>query len=392
MSEQVFTDSARQIIVRLTEERLVYAAADGRGWQCRVPDICWTSSRITSRGIQEINLHGAGGRVAATILPFDGIERFYVALLRLLTERPEYALVRHDLPTQVPLLERVVWIAGQREAGEGPLDFLRVAPTGLVAATERSILVESPLERTLERVDWGELAGIRSRAAASRIYRAHSYVEVAVPELEAGLTAIWDALLPGRAALAYSIPGVSTADPELAMEFSWELERALNDELLDPEELVLACAYGRGEGSLLPGEPGAAVPSPMSLGAVLSGMGASDGELTRTELILTHRRLLHIERDRETLELLSQVEVELERLPRVRRVNELLILGRFELLADPDNPGMAEYFMERYRNLVTERFDPFGDHQEEGPTASLAGAGRPDPFAPTLENPISLEG
>lgn len=392
MPEQVFTDAARQVIVRLSEERLIYAAADGRGWQCRVSDIRFTASRITSRGIQEISLHGANGRVATTILPFDGIERFYLALLHALAERPEYDLVRHSLPTQVPLLERVVWIAAQRGAGEGPLDYLRVSPAGVVAATERGILVGGHIENGLERVAWSELAGVRSRAGGSRIYRSDSYVEIAMPDLEAGLTEVWDAVVPGRPAPEYSVPGVCTADPDVALEFSWELERARADELLEPDEVVLTCAYGTGEGSLLPGEPGAAMPGPTALGSVLSGMAASDRDLTRTELILTNRRVLQIERELGTLELLSQVEVELERLPRVRQANGVLILGRFELLTDPDNPGMAQQFIGNYRRLLVECFDPFGDHREEAPTADLLPAGRPNPFAPVLEHPIGLEG
>jgi hypothetical protein len=391
MSEHTFTDLDRQLIVRLSEERLVYAPAEGSGWQCRVADICWTSSRITSRGIQEINLHAVDGRVVVTILPFDGIERFYVTLLRVLTDRPPFDLVRHDLPTQVPLLERILWLTAQREVGSGPWDLLRVTGLGTVGADERCVLASVDPEIPPVRIPWEELAGVRSRGNTSRIYRSRDYVQLGVADLEAPLTAIWDALRVGSTPL-YSVPGVRAANSDLAMEFSWELERALADELLDPEETVLAVAYGAGEGSLLPGESGAAIPSAMaSLGAVLAGT-ANEREVNRTELLLTSRRLLEIERDPKTLELLSQVEVPLDRLPRLKQANGILTLGRYELLTDQTHPALATKFMNAYRGLVTERFDPFGDHSDEGPSARLVVAGdRPDPFAPTVEQPLALE-
>jgi hypothetical protein len=392
MSEHVFTDLDRQLIVRLSEERLTYAPAQGSGWQCRVADICWTSSRITSRGIQEINLHAVDGRVVVTILPFDGIERFYITLLRMLTDRPQFDLVRHELPTQVPLLQRALWLTAQREAGSGPWELLRVTPFGMVGADERAVLAAVDPEVAPTRVSWDELAGVRSRGDVTRIYRSNDYIQVGVPDLEPALTAIWDALRAGTAAPIFSLPGVRAANSDLAMEFSWELERALADELLDSEETVLAVAYGTGEGSLLPGESGAAIPSPMaSLGAVLAGV-ASEREVNRTELLLTSRRLLEIERDPKSLELVSQIEVPLERLPRLKQANGILTLGRYELVTDQAQPTLATKFMNAYRGLVAERFDPFGDHADDGPSARLVVAGdRPDPFAPTLEQPLALE-
>lgn len=399
MSEHVFSDLDRQLIVRLSDERLTYEPAAGTGWQCRVSDICWTSSRVSSRGIQELNLHGVDGRAVVTLLPFEGIERFYITLLRLLTERPIFDLVRENLPTQVPLLERTVRMADQTPAEERPWEFFRASEAGAVAATRQQILI-STAEGHIEPIPWQDLAGLRSRGDVTRFFRASDYVEAPVAGLDAALDPLWTARkaeLP--APPEYRPPGARAHDCALAMDYSWELSRAEADGLLDPDETVFACAFGTGEGSLVPGEPGpampgAAMPGAMSaLGSVLAGV-VSDRDLTRSELLLTSRRLLHVERDRATLEVLSQVEVELDRLPRLKQANGVLILGRFELLTDPGHPQMAREFLRRYQGLVHERFDPFGDHNHvvEAPaSASLSRRERPDPFSPVLERPLSLE-
>jgi hypothetical protein len=115
----------------------------------------------------------------------------------------------------------------------------------------------------------------------------------------------------------------------------------------------------------------------------------SDPNLTLSEVLLTDQRLLLLQRERETGELLARQELEMERLPRLKQVDGLLILGRFELAVDPSSPGMSADFVRRYRALVTDRFDPFGELPDPNLAAVLSGG--PDPFSSVLENPLDLE-
>src|SRR3569833_2019292 len=110
--EQTVVASTQQLILRWGPELLVFLPADRRGWQCRIEDISWCSSVITTRGIREFHLHARNGRVV-TLFEFDGIERFYVALMRRLAEQSRFDRVREQMPGQVPLLERVLWLAAQ---------------------------------------------------------------------------------------------------------------------------------------------------------------------------------------------------------------------------------------------------------------------------------------
>ncbi len=380
MPEHAFSDLDRQIIVRLTEDRLVYAPADGRGWQCRVADICWTSSRVSSRGIQEISLHGPDGRVVVTLLPFDGIERFYIALVRQLAARPLFADVEAHIPSQVALLERMVWMGDRTPAAERPWTFFRAANDAAVAATRAGLLLSSGPEQ-LERVAWSEIAGVRTRNGRTRVFRASDSIELPIGDLEAELT-------PSVSVIEYAPEGVRAGDTRLAMDYSWELDQARADRLLEPGEVVLAYARGEGDGPLVPGAPRAEPPALSPLGSVLARV-VSDSDLTQSEVLLTDRRLLLLERDRETGELLSRQELEMDRLPRLKQVDGLLILGRFELAVDPTCPGMAADFVRRYRALVSDQFDPFGELPEAAPAAVLSAG--PDPFASVLEKPLDLE-
>lgn len=385
MSEHVFSDPDRQLIVRLTEERLSYEPVAGRGWQCRVADICWTSSRISSRGIQEVSLHGVDGRVVVTVLPFEGIERFYLTLLRQMAARPLFDSVRDSIPTQVPLLERMLRLGDATPEAERPWEFFRAAEGGAVAATPHSVLL-SLADGSVERIPWSELAGIRSRGGVTRFFTRSGFTEVPVPDLEVILAPLVHAYQPETPPTAQAL---SAGDAGLGMSYSWELERALADGLLQRGETVLACAFGTGEGSLV-ARPVLGSPASMSaLGSVLAGV-VDDRPPSRSELFLTDRRLLHVERDAGTLALLSQAEIPLERLPRLKQVNGVLILGRFELLPDPAHPDMAREFVRRYRGLVTERFDPFGDLSVTDGAAPVT-TGRPDPFSSVLEHPLNLD-
>src|SRR6186997_3161429 len=113
MSEQSFFDTEKQLILRLSDDTLAYVPADGVGWQCRLDDIAWTSSRISPRGVHEVNLHAADGRVVAQLTEFEQIERFYLMLIRQLACRPFFDAVRVSVPAQVGLLERVLWLGTQ---------------------------------------------------------------------------------------------------------------------------------------------------------------------------------------------------------------------------------------------------------------------------------------
>jgi len=78
------------------------------------------------------------------------------------------------------------------------------------------------------------------------------------------------------------------------------------------------------------------------------------------------------------------VEVELERLPLIRRNQTALVFGRFTLLTDTAQPwNMADDFVERYRTMIHDRFNPFAPDKEI-PINPPSSSG-PDPFAPEVE-------
>jgi hypothetical protein len=365
MSDQVFSDAEKQLIVRLSEDSLVYAAADRTGWKCRLADIAWTSSRISARGLQEVNLHAPNGHVAVTILHFDQIERLYVALLRRLTERPAFDGVRERLPTQVPLLERALWLAARTPASEGPWEALAVGEKAAAAATGGGLLLMPEADR-VETIPWGDCAGVRFRDESSRFYRTRDWVEVSLPSLQSALRETCDRHLAEGQRPVFSIPNVRCAGPDLAMIFSWEIGRVRDDGLLEPDETLLACVYGC-QGGLAPAT---------GLAAPVTFRPAERSR--RTELFLTDQRLLQVERDPDTGDPVSSTVSPLNRVPRIRLAGETLQIGAIDLEVDPGLPlETGRHFVETYRKVATERFDPFDAELQEGPRT-----GPPDGSAP----------
>jgi hypothetical protein len=371
MPEQTFIDSQKQLIVRLSEDALIYAPAGQKGWQCRPSDIAWTSSRITSRGIQEVNLHGANGRVAVTILEFEQIERFYVALLQILLRRPVFDPVRADLPAQVGLQERALWLAAQAGPEDAPWEALRITEQAAVLATPAWLLLCPTPERCLEPIRWRDLAGVRCREARCRFYGEGSAVEVPISGLEEAIVPVCERHMELLRAERiprpiYEIAGVLCDDDDLAMTYSWEIERARDEGVFEAGERVVACVTGVARGVLAPGaatDAGAplfgAVDPLRAVGSVL------DRTQFRTELILTDRRLIHIERNFEDATDSTVAECGHERISRLQRTGATLFVGTFELRCRSE-AAAADFLRRlfRYRKAVVDRSDPFSTELE----------------------------
>jgi len=374
--DQVFADPDQQLIVGLTESTLVYTPTGKPGWQCRLDDICWTSSRLDSRGVAEVRLHAPDGRVAAVIPAFEQIQRFYVALLRRLTLRPFFDGVREWLPTRVELLERAFWLAQQTTQEDGPWEAVQFEENGAVAVVRDRLLLMPPHAARVDRLRWEELAGIQYRLQsplvlrdATRFYRRDSYLELPLP----GLREDVHALVMARMAAAretgepavFRLPGIHYRDSRLAMEYSWELEGAQESDLIHPDEQVLAVAFGRSRGSLRPAEPVSTEPA--ALLDSLAGLGRPGGQLQiKTELFLTDRRLLQLDRETQTGTIVNNVALPVRGMPRPRATPASLIIGDLELQTDTAQPlDMASEFVENYRAWLR--------------------AGIPDPFSPVVE-------
>jgi len=361
MADLVFSDAATQLIIRLSDQALAYAPGSGKGWQCPLTAIGWTTARVTPRGVQEVELHAANGRGTVVIPQFEQIDRFYVALVRQLIARPFFDPVRESLPSSVPLEERALWLAAQCTPADGTWEALRVDEDAALVLTERGLLIMPGPGSPLERIAWGELIGFRCRELSSRFYRPDSYVEVALPYLDEEIVDRCTLRLAergGAAGAAYQVPGVRCADADLAMSFSWEIERARDDALLHAEETVVACAVGLGEGCLTPGAPLTAA----DLVADDSQAAAFDESAgpVRVELLLTDRRLLQVDRDPATCRLMGKAELGLDTLPVVRRADTSLMVGDLEIETETGPPAdMAGEFIRRYRRLAGELLDPF---------------------------------
>jgi hypothetical protein len=395
MQEQTFFDSDRQIVVRLTDDCLYYVPADAKGWQARLDDVGFTTSVITSRGIQEVHLHGHTGRIATTLLRFENIERFYLNLLQTLARRPILDPVRTQLPQQVALLERVLWLATESTEADGQWEDLQVAGKSVAVATTNGLLIYPDGYPHVERIAWRDLAGVRCRSASRyvpaevvRFYSRDSHVELTFTQptqafddfcsrcrtrVEAGLA------LDGP---AFSIPGVRCADEDLAMDYSWEIEAARNDGLLTADETVVACAFG----GIIAGPAPTAVAERGgffgTVGAVLpNGSGGEEPEPTRTDILLTTRQLLRVERKVSTGALVQKHQLPIDRIPPIRRRGAELFIAGTDLETDSAQPfDIAAEFWRRYRRVVAERLDPFAP--EEEPFIPVLAARRgPDPFA-----------
>lgn len=393
MSEQSFFDTEKQLIVRLTDDTLAYIPTGSGGWQCRLDDIAWTSSRISPRGVHEVNLHAADGRVVARLTEFEQIERFYLTLVRQLACRSFFDSVRVSVPAQVGLLEKVLWLGTQsRQAGEC-WEGLHVEGNAGVVATPDALLVMPPGERRIERLPWGDLSGIRRRAASTyqpapavRFYGRDSYLEAPLLDLPAEFMALSDThrrRLEGERA-EYAIPGITCADEDLAQTFSWELEPLRDQGLLLGGEIVLACAFGGALGGVLPGATSRSVTGPEPE----EPPAGEEARPIKTVLLLTNRRLLQLDPYPDGRIAVTQIDLGVHQLPMVRREANSLVVGTFELLTDPDQPvDMAADFMRRYRLVFNQILNPFsGDLQAAPPSL----AARP-PAAPTGVDPFSPE-
>jgi catechol 2,3-dioxygenase-like lactoylglutathione lyase family enzyme len=375
-AEQQFADAEQQLIVRLTDDTLVYLPADGQGWQCRLSDIAWTSSEISQHGVEEVRLHAPDGHVAARVPRFEQSERFYVALLHRLLARPVFFPVYEALPTQVPMQERVLWLGAQTGA-DGPWEAFHMDAETSAVATRAGLLLMPTPELRVERVPWEELVAVRYRAPSAffpagvlRFYRPTSIVELPLATPPTALIDYCTAELERRRAAGskpqpYRIENVEYADDELAFTYAWEISTALREGLLEPGERVVACAYGAGSGDIsrrtgLPVDA-TAVELPEVTDDRVPGSEPAVPAVVKTELILTDRRLLQIDRDPATGTRLRNFSVDIHHMPRVRRDGAVLQLGTMQLETDTTQPvlDMPGQFIARYRSLVSERMNPF---------------------------------
>lgn len=385
MPERTFTDPEKQIVVRLTDDSLVYAPTGATGWQCRLEDIGWTSSSGDARGIQEVRLHAVDGRVAATIPQFDQIERFYLALLRDLAAHPFFDPVRDTMPSHYELMEKVLWLARQAQYADGPWEAIRMGKGAGAVASAAGLLLMPSQELHVERIPWPEVAGFCARETGGRFYRADSYVEVPLPDLHPAFT---EACARHRRRLeaegaeppVYQVQGLSVTDPQVALCFSWELEAARDEQLLDADERIYACAAGPGRGSILLDD---AAPAPVerpalmgAVNAVLAGGRPAEGPQIKTELFLTSRRLLEVDRDEATNSVVDSAQLGCEVMFRLRRAGDALFVGGLELRPESrsslDVPGA---FVAAYKRMLSESFDPFSPDVAEPPRVGRTAGG-----------------
>lgn len=368
MAEQLFSDNAQQLIVRLLPDALEYAPTGTKGWRCRLDDLAWTSATMGAHGVEQVLLYGRDGRIAAKMPAFEQIERFYVALLRQLAQRPVFNSVRRSLPTRVEPAERVVWLGSSTTAADGAWEALQVEDRGAVVVTAAGLLLVSTVGSTIDRIPWDELEGIVTRApsphvahGSTRFYRARAYVEVPYEKLSPEVVASVKSHLKSRTTNGARAEGPYRND--VARLFSWEIEAAKRDELLDENERVIAVAFGRGEGSLLPilgeGEPG------NELDATPDDI--DETPFSRTDLILTEKRLLRLDREGGAGLVTYQEEVPFRSMPKPMPTGPRLRLGPFELLTDTaQNIDMTDLFVRHYRGQArTHRPNPFAADLEE---------------------------
>jgi hypothetical protein len=382
MPEQVFSDATQQLLVRLSESELAYVPAGAGGWKCRLDDIGYTSSTVSTRGVEEVRLHAADGRVATVIPAFEQIGKFYVALVRQLIARPFCDPVRESLPEQVPLLERVVWLGAQTRETDGCWEALWVDERGVVVATATGLLALPAGAQQATRVPWEAIGGVRSRVASPfveadvlRFYLADSHLDVPVPAPHDDIMAIWAGHRPAEGAPrpAYEVAGVRCMDEAVAMSFSWEIEAARDDGFFRPDETVIACAFGLSRRTLRTADiPGDAQVLRETVDTALGGPVITTSPM-KTELFLTDRRLFQVDRAPVTRQGTLVAEIALDRWPRVRSTGAVLCVEEFELTTDERQPiDMGEEFMRRYRTLATERLDPFGPGPAETVEDQLA--------------------
>jgi hypothetical protein len=343
-----FADQNQQVIVRLSDDTLTYQPADGKAWKCRLSDVAWTDSVRDSHGVREVRLHARNGGVTARLPYFDGIERCYVAVVRQLTARPVFHSVRDQLPTQIPLLERVLWLACQSIPADGAWEQLYVEENAGVVAASNGLLLACGA-RPLERVPWTELCGVRCRNASPFQEAPEVLFFFRDRFLALPLSCPPDAFLEycarrARSEATFRLEGVRCKDASLAMTFAPELARARDAGYFRPDETVWSCAFGEARGQLLPAA-GVAPDVPE--------------EPNRTELYLTDRRLLRVFYPADGSAPVRE-GVLLDRLPRMRRSGTTLLLGALELDTDPAQPfDMAGRFVDAYRGLLRESLDPF---------------------------------
>jgi hypothetical protein len=368
MAEQIFSDSAQQLLVRLQPDTLEYAPTRTKGWRCRLDDLAWTSATMGAHGVEEVLLYSRDGRVAAKVPAFEQIERFYVALLRRLAERPIFNAVRTSLPTRVEPAERVVWLGSSTTAADGAWEALQVEDRGAVVVTKGGLMLVAAQGSSVERIGWEDLEGIVTRAPSSyvahgstRFYRARDYVELPYERLTLEVARACRAHVAARATNGARPEGPYRG--ETARLFSWEIEAARRDDLLEEDETIIAVAFGRGEGSLLPALAEDAT------AAELEAVPDDDTEtpFSRTDLLLTDKRLLRLDREGGAGVVTYQEEVPFRTMPKPMPVGARLRLGGFDLTTDSaQNIDMAGQFMRQYRARArTHRPDPFAPELEE---------------------------
>ena len=287
----------------------------------------------------------------------------HVALVRHLASRPFFRPVQAQLPSQAPLLERVLWLAAHVDPEEGAWISLMVAGSAVAAAGDGirpRCLPETAAPTASRGASCAGFRRARSRRSLRRPRRG-SWVRATISIFPATMPPSWRSAAGTLEANPTNcrISGIRAFDPAVAARFSWELERAGTTwAFLAREELFVACAFGRARSSLQ-----AAIGRGESVG-VRNGAVHPRGP---TDASRPHRPDFHrppdprVDRRIETGMVLGTEQIPVSTRPQPRRSGAVLFLGEFELETDAGQAfDMPAVFAETIRAwALSEIPDPF---------------------------------
>ena len=393
-----FRDQEQRDILRGLGETVWGRRSDGAPWVASLEAIGWVSEldaatgfSIRDRNDQEISLVPAGPE---TLAAFDW-------LTALLVSTRTFARVRGAVLPRVEDRAGLIWLMAQTPRGL-EWEMTACGEGSVLALTAEGLLMKPTWAFRLHWIPWGLLAGYYGRQGRWRFFEQDRFVDLnlaVMPQAMMGVIArhLEEEGAPGT----FQFPTLPCENPRYAMEYSFELERALHEGVFREGEMLITAVFGitsDAEGESLLDSMRVALDSGAShlqeAGGLsvrrLSAAGVSAAsslvgrrKKSTCELFLTQQRLIIIFRQSASGQATKVETLPIEEVPPARFQDDIVQLGTLKVR--PPTQEMGTNFVLDVNDVRHSIWGAEADVPEEVVEAPPPPAPPPAPTAEVME-------
>lgn len=387
-----FRDQEQRDILRGVGNEVWGRRSDGTTWTTQVDAIGWVSELDAATGF---SIRDGSGLEIALVPAFVETQAAFDWLTGVLVSSRPYARVRGAVVPRLEDRAGLLWLLAQTPQGV-EWEMTASGEGSVLALTNQGLLIKPTRAFRLRWIPWPELAGYHGRNGRWRFYEKDSYLEIVLPVLPQAVTSLLDRHLQEHdAAGTFQFPRLPCEEPRHAMEFSWEIERAIHEGVFCDGETLAAAAYGitsdaEGESMLASmrvaldsgasrlQEPGGLSVRRLSAAGV-SAASSLVGRRKKSpcDLFLTNQRLVVIFRNATTGEPTKVEALPLVELPRAQVQGDLLLLNDLKVRLDTAETAAA--LLERLEQARRMAQGIPDDAPPEEPEPDLEPHGEPEP-------------